>query len=85
MTSRPCLACDHRYTGGVRCPACREASGEPVDDAYRRPVGRPRKPAADKRDRERIAVSRNEMARLMAWSKARGFRSVADMVLDGCP
>ena len=57
-----------------------ERCGRPVSKP-----GRPRKPAADKRDRERIAVSRNEMDRLKAWAEARGFRSVADMVLDGCP
>ena len=52
--------------------------------APRKP-GRPPKNPADRRDRERICVSRNEMARLKAWAKARGYRSVADMVLDGCP
>jgi len=51
----------------------------------KRKPGRPRKPADDKRDRERIAVSRNEMQRLKAWATARGFRSVAAMILDGCP
>ena len=38
---RSCLECDHRYTGPCCCPACGEPAGEPVDDAYRRPVGRP--------------------------------------------
>jgi len=47
--------------------------------------GRPKKPADDRRDRERIAVSRNEMQRLKAWAASRGFRSVAAMILDGCP
>ena len=74
MTERSCLACDHRYTGGVRCPACAEPAGEPVDDAYRRGPGRPR--LEDKR-KPRGGFSDAEWARVKAQAKAEGLTAAA--------
>ena len=33
MIKRICLECDHRYTGGIVCPACGEPAGEPIDES----------------------------------------------------
>ena len=28
---RSCFDCDHAYRGGIKCPACGNASGEPLE------------------------------------------------------